>query len=48
MSKSAVERKAAERERRKAAGLVRVEVWVRPENRAKLIELARKLEQPSK
>ena len=44
MSRSAVERKAAERERRKAAGLIRVEVWVRPENKAKLQELAKKLE----
>lgn len=44
MSKSSSERKSAERERRKAAGLVRVEVWARPENKQKIIDLANELE----
>lgn len=34
------ERKAAERQRRKEAGLVRVEVWVKPEHRAVILAVA--------
>ena len=40
---SPAERKAKERERRKALGLVRVEVWAKPEDRAKIRQLADKL-----
>jgi hypothetical protein len=40
------ERKAAERQRRKDAGLVRVEVWVKPEHRAAIIALADDLNSP--
>ena len=39
----ASERKAAERQRRKEAGLVRVEVWVKPERAALIKELAENL-----
>jgi hypothetical protein len=34
------ERKAAERQRKKAAGLVRCEVWVKPEHRAVILAVA--------
>ena len=37
------ERKAKERERRKALGLVRVEVWVKPEHRQKIRQLSAEL-----
>jgi len=37
------ERKRAERERRSAQGLVRVEVWVKPEHREQIRRLAQEL-----
>jgi hypothetical protein len=37
------ERKRAERERRKSLGLVRIEVWAKPEHREKIRQLAEKL-----
>lgn len=37
------ERKRQERERRKALGLVRVEVWVKPEHRAQIRKRAAEL-----
>lgn len=36
-------RKAAERARKRAAGLVKVEVWVKPEHAQKVRDYARKL-----
>jgi hypothetical protein len=38
------ERKAAERQRRKEAGLVRVEVWVKPEHVASIRHYAARLQ----
>lgn len=43
MSKSATERKRAERERRKALGLVRVEGWIKPEHVARARKFLAKL-----
>lgn len=40
------DRKAAERARKKAAGLVAVTVWVRPEHRGAIKECAAMLERP--
>ena len=40
---TAADRKAAERQRRKDAGLVRVEVYVKPEHRQLIRDLADKL-----
>lgn len=40
---TAASRKAAERQRRKDAGLVRCEVWVKPEHVAAIKALADKL-----
>lgn len=40
---SARERKRAERERRKALGLVRCEVWVKPEHRGQIRKLVAEL-----
>jgi hypothetical protein len=40
---TAASRKAAERQRRKNAGLVRCEVWVKPEHVAAIKALAEKL-----
>ncbi len=37
------ERKAKERERKRDAGLVRVEVWVKPEHRGQIRKLADEL-----
>jgi hypothetical protein len=39
----AAQRKAAERKRRKEAGLVRVEVWVKPEHRKAVSHYAERL-----
>ena len=39
MPKSAAERKAAERQRRKDQGLKRVEAWIKPENEGKFRRL---------
>ncbi len=41
------ERKAAERQRRKEAGLVRVEVWVKPEHVVSVKHYAEKLQAAS-
>lgn len=38
MAKSAVQRKATERQRKRDQGLVPVEVWIRPEHKGKLKE----------
>ena len=40
---TAAQRKAAQRERQKAAGLVRQEVWVRPEHQARVVNYVTKL-----
>lgn len=36
MTKTATQRKATERQRKRDQGLVPVEVWIRPEHKAKL------------
>ena len=41
MTKSASQRKATERQRKRESGLVPVEVWIRPEHKAKLKEFER-------
>ena len=41
MAKSAVQRKATERQRKREQGLVPVEVWIRPEHKGKLKEFER-------
>ena len=41
--KSVAERKAAERERKRAAGLVRVDVWIKTEKRAELERIVQEL-----
>jgi hypothetical protein len=47
MGTPAKDRKAAERVRRQRAGLVRVEVYVRPEDRKKLRKYAERLNKRS-
>ena len=47
-AKPDTERRREADARKRDSGLIRVSVWVRKENKAKLQELARKLEQPSK
>ena len=41
---AAADRKAAERERKAAAGLVRVEVWIRADQADRLRKYARRLQ----
>lgn len=43
-SKSAAERKAAERKRKRDAGLIPLEVWVLKDNKDKMRELEKKLQ----
>lgn len=43
VAKSAAERKAAERARRALLGLVRLELWVRPEHAARIKAYAAKV-----
>ena len=43
MAASPAERKAAERRRKKEAGLVKVDAWIRPEQRERLAKYLAKL-----
>lgn len=44
-ARTATERKRAERDRRKARGLTRLELWAKPEHHSEIKALAEKLEQ---
>lgn len=44
MPKTAAEKKRDERQRRKDAGLMRLEIWIRPAWRKKILDFLKKLE----
>jgi len=48
MPKQPSERKAKERQRKRQAGLVPVEVWIRPENKDRLKLAEAEYQQPSR
>lgn len=46
IAKTQNQRKAAERARKREAGLVKIEIWCRPKDRAKIIRFAASLNKP--